>query len=77
MLPSMIQVYHLGGPGKIRCSNSPDPGPPIAQYYYLVGLPQTAAHGFRIDTGTKSLSCLDGTHIGRGVIISNGVSLLV
>src|SRR6266699_1209855 len=46
-------------------------------HHHPGGLSQTATHRLRIDPPTEGLGGLNGAHVGRGVFVPQGISLVV
>src|SRR6266566_1012252 len=77
MFTGMIEIHDFDGPGKMQRGNPPDPRSTISQHHHPGGLSQTATHRLRIDPPTEGLGGLNGAHVGRGVFVPQGISLVV
>src|SRR5207249_11948498 len=73
----LIEIHDFDGPGKMQRGNPPDPRSTISQHHHPGGLSQTATHRLRIDPPTEGLGGLNGAHVGRGVFVPQGISLVV
>src|ERR1035438_7438927 len=73
MLPGMVKIDDLNGPGKVQIGLVPNPDSPIGDDDFDGGPFPTSAPGFGIDSVSELLGSSNGSHIGRGIRIVDPV----
>src|ERR1035438_3423560 len=77
MLPGMIKIHDLDGAGKVLLSQIPDPNGSVADDHFEFGPLPSSAPGFAIDAVAELFGGFDGAHIGGGIGVADGPSLVV
>src|SRR5271156_131766 len=77
MLPGMIEIDDLHRAGKVQAGLIPDPDGPVSDDDFGDGPLPTSAPGLGVDAETKLVGRFDGPHIGGGIRIADGPSLVI
>src|SRR6202000_3057572 len=77
VLAGVEQVHNLGGPGKLRGGDVPDPGGAVAQDGELPDVVRAAADALCPHEVPERGGGLEGGHVASGAAAPDGVPVLV
>src|SRR6266536_2081864 len=77
MLASMIEIHDLNRAGKVVIGQIPDPDGPVSEDDSGGGPFRPSAPSFGIDAEAKLFGGFNGSHVGCGVRVADGLAFLV
>jgi hypothetical protein len=77
MVPSVIEIFDLGGAGELLLTDVPDPVGAVAHDDFDLCAAPATLMGFGVDAAGELSGCLDGSGVSRGILIARGPALVV